>query len=271
MSIKFFILFSLLIFYSTSFDFQNEELNYDYEQCININKEESVPVTEECMEITPFFISKGEYESECCKLIIYEDPLERFKVFFGEDWKQNYMEFMGFNEEQLEKELERLYKSCPKKIGCTLLTKNFRNLVLYQNSFYSFNGTIIYDCGNGEKTFERSNYRPYDEEEKEFKDKFDCELQNKEKSCLNRAYKLLSDNSQCCWCEEEIIDNDIQVSANSERCYGHSVNEFKNELEKIMNKQKSSSILKLKCYCSNREGKKVNAIVNSATGSIIIE
>ena len=37
------------------------------------------------------------------------------------------------------------------------------------------------------------------------RDTFECVSEYSENNCINKGSKLLSDNSQCCWCEENTI------------------------------------------------------------------
>ena len=264
MSIRSILLLTLLIIYSYSY-YEKNIIIEDYEKCGKASSSYST-TTEECTAITPTLIGTGDFESQCCRLTVTIDPFERFKSKYGENWKQKYMEILGINEEQLEKEIDKRYSSAEKISFCNALIKKFKNVDLYRISFGAYNGEISYNCGDEEKTFKPKDFYPITEEEKVYKDEIDCNVQEDEKQCINKAYKLSSYNSQSCWCKQQFIS----YNGYSEGCHRYSINDFKNELKIFMEKNKNYTIT-MKCSCLNKEGKHVNAFANLVTSEIIIE
>ena len=112
------------------------------------------------------------------------------------------MKLYNLNEKQAEDKINRMYGSAREENMCHELIKNYENVELYQISLTLFDGKIKYNCGDGEKIFEKGKYNPLNEEEKMNKDFIDCDSEHLEQNCIKEASKLLSDNSQCCWCDE---------------------------------------------------------------------
>ena len=275
MSIRNILLLTLLtIYYCSLIDYKDSIFTEDFEKCEKASSKNYSSTTEQCTEITPTLIGTGDFESQCCRVTVSTDPFERVKVAFGENWKQEYMKYLGIDEEQLEEEIARQYSLAPKVNACFALLKKIRNVELYSFALGVYDGKINYNCGDGEENFDIKNFYPSNEEEKVYKDQIDCSVQSGEKNCYDKAYKLFSYNTQCCWCEENTIYNGgsaAGLSSSSERCSGYLTTEFKKKLKIVMDENiNKNNTFTMKCSCLNKEGKRVNAFVNSVTKQITI-
>lgn len=270
MSILSILLFYFLIIYSTSQGFNYNINKEEFKRCFDAG-DKGVATIEKCTAITSTFKNEGENESQCCMVTYMIDPLEKYKFMFGENWKEEYMKHYGLDENQFEDELNRIYSSVSEVNMCFDLIKKYKNVELYSISLSSYEGKIKYNCGDGEETFEKNNFYPSNEEEKMNKDYIECGIEHEEKNCFKKSSKLLSDNTQCCWCEENTIyDNSSVISSSSEGCVGYPIQDFRNKLEVVLKENKEKKYT-MKCNCVNKTGKSVHASLNSINGQIEIE
>ena len=270
------VLFYLLIINSTSIlidsIFEKEKENMD--KCYNAGPTGSDTNTiEKCLAVTPTL--KGS-ESKCCMLTYKIDPLGRFKLLFGKNWKKQYMKLYELNEKQFENKINRIYGSANEINMCFSLIKNYKNVELYgiSNSFKSFDGKIKYNCGDGEQIFDREKFNPSNEEEEMNKDLFDCYAEHEENNCINKSSKLLNGNSQCCWCKKTTVhdntDKTPSYNSFSSDCDRFPIKELRNKLEEIIKEKKEEKYL-MNCTCSDRKGKRTKINLDSFKKKIEIK
>lgn len=105
MSIINILLFYLLItIYSQIIE--NDIIQNDTIKCIGANKEGLFP-SQVCIDINPT-LEGLEYGSQCCQLIIRDDPTVKLKDEYGENWKQILMSLLNIKD---EKSLDEMIKS----------------------------------------------------------------------------------------------------------------------------------------------------------------
>ena len=265
MEIRRILLLVLLIINSFSFI---DDLTFfkDSFRCGTANFKDSTTI-EECLALTPNLKGTGDLESQCCRMTAIDDPFKNMKQTYKGLWKEKYMEILKINEAQLEEEIQKRYDSASTINACIALIKKNRKVELYGLSLMVNGNKITYNCGDTEETFDPKDFYPLTEKEKFYKDILDCRVQYGEKECIDKSYKLLSSNTQACWCEETFVF--VSSSSIGKGCYGYSIDNFKNELKKYMDDNSASKTMK--CSCLNKEGKHVNAFLNSVTGEITIE
>jgi len=271
MSVLNIILFYFLIINSTAnrIDLAFKHNREDMEKCERVSRNQEATL-ERCIEITPTFKGPKRYESKCCMITSKIDPLERLKFAFGENWKQEFMKRQKLNEQQAEERINQIYDYAPETSICYDLIENYENAELYGISLPVFDGKLKYDCGDGEKIFDREKYNPSNEEEKMHKDHTDCSNQFEENYCLNKGSKLLSNNYQCCWCEEVFIYNEEEnLESKTNNCEGYQIKELKNKLEEFVEEKKGKKITK-KCICSDKNGNHQKINLNTFNGKIEI-
>ena len=242
----------------------NDIIRNDAIKCTGAFKEGLFP-SQVCTDINPT-LEGLEYGSQCCKISIRNDPIAKLENEYGKNWKQVLMSLLNIKD---EKSLDEMIKSkypIEEYNYCFLLPEK-RNSFLYSTSFLFGDFIIGYDCGDGEQIFNNKNYIPIEEDEKEYKDIFDCDHEHGETNCYERASKLYSQNSQCCWCHR--IYNDSNLRAMSS-CHGFTINKMEDELKNYMTEIYREKYT-LKCSCLNKEGNSVKATLNSVTGQITIE
>lgn len=262
------LLFNLLIIYSTSYEKYTFNIkNEDLRKC-SVSKNNNSPTVEQCTSKTPSLIGRGINESQCCRVIFKEDPFYYYKSKYGENWKKEYMKSKNINENQIESEINRIYNSVNEKKMCIPLNKNLKDLELYFLSNGTIERTLKYNCGNGEETFNKKNFYPSNEEEKNSYDIVECQFETNEKNCYKKSSKLFIDNNQCCWCQENYIFPDSMSSSGA--CKAFPISGLKNKFEEIL-KQKKDKKFKMRCICSDKKGKKVTASLNSFYNKISIE
>ena len=267
------VLFYLLIINSSSNSIFSifEKNKEDKQKCDYAGRIGSATI-EKCTAVTPTFKGPNSNESKCCFLTFKIDPFKTFKLYFGKNWKKQYMKLHNLNEKQAEDKINHTYGSAGETTMCMFLTKNFKNAGLYSitNSLPIFDGKIKYNCGEGEEIFDKEKYNPLNEEEKMNKDLVECLFEKEENSCINKASKLLSNNSQCCWCERMTIhDNKLYTDVSVSECVGFPIKEFRNELEEIVKKKKEEKY-SMKCTCSDKNGKHVKVNLDSFNDKIDI-
>jgi hypothetical protein len=241
----------------------------DMEKCERVSRSQEA-ILEKCIEITPTFEGPKKDESKCCMVTSKIDPLERLKLELGEDWKQEFMRRQKLNEQQAEEKLKQIYDYAPETSVCYDLIENYENIELYGLSLNVFDGKLKYDCGDGEQIFDREKYNPSNEEEKMYRDNIDCSNQFEENDCLNKGSKLLSNNFQCCWCEEIFVYNEIENrETRTNNCEGYPIKELRNKLEEFVEEKKEKKITK-KCTCSDKNGNHLKLNLNTFNGNFEI-
>jgi hypothetical protein len=241
----------------------------DMEKCERVSRSQEATL-ERCIEITPSFSGPKKSESKCCMVTSKIDPLERLKLELGEDWKKEFMRRQKLNEQEAEEKLKLIYDYAPETSVCYDLIENYENVELYGLSIPVFDGQLKYDCGDGEKTFDREKYNPSDEEEKMYKDHLDCSNQFEENFCLKKGSELISDNYQCCWCEEIFVYNEKENrETRTSNCEGYPIKELKNKLEEFVDEKKDKKITK-KCICSDKNGNHLKLNLNTFNGNFEI-
>ena len=264
------LFFYLLIINSTSISIDSifKNNNEDISKCEDVTKKTAT--LEKCTAVTSTFQGPNRHESKCCFLSCKIDPFENFKLMFGKNWKQQFMKMYNLNEKQAEDTINRAYGSASEGHICADLIKNYENVELYQISLPVYDGKIKYNCGDGEEVFDRTKFSPSNEEEKMNIDYFDCRNQSGENNCLNKGSKLLSDNSQCCWCEEIFIYNEEEnLDASTKNCEGYRIKELRNNLEEFIEQRKGKKITK-KCTCSDKNGNNLKINLNTFNGQLEI-
>ena len=266
MAIRRILLLVLLIINSYSF-IEDDTFLKDFITCGLGGSEDSATI-EECLALNSNLNGTGDSESQCCRITAIDDPFRNMKQINKGLWKEKYMEILKINEAQLEEEIKKRYDSVSTMNACSALIKKNRKAELYGLSLMVNGNKITSNCGDTEETFDPKDFYPLTEKEKFYKDILDCRVQYGEKECIDKSYKLLSSNTQACWCEETFVF--VSSSSIGKGCYGYSIDNFKNELKKYMDDNSGSNgSLTMKCSCLNREGKHVNAFLNS--GEITIE
>lgn len=263
------IIFSLLIFQSISLTEDDNTLYLkDADKCSQPNTLGQI-TTEVCTEITPTLESTGVNKGECCRVNYINDILLSYKKAYGENWKTTICQMFGFDTNISEDELRNKLGMNSSQNTCTLLTIQSKNIELYSLSLSAVGGEVNYDCGDGEKTFNAKTFVPSNDIEKMSKDIADCGFELDEKGCSKRADKLITNDIQCCWCEN------INLNFNNyktEMCNGYPTDNLAEKLEATVEiNQKNGMNIIMNCSCLNKNGKKTNISLNSSNGEIIVE
>jgi hypothetical protein len=275
-----FAFFALLVFQVISIEFREGILDYyeDFKKCNyarDVLYDRSQLTASKCKAVNPLLESKGKFKGECCKIISFQDPLIDFKKFFAEDWKKMAIEKYQLDENISEEELREVAISQSEKDGpaieCGIILENTREVNLYEFALTTVNNTFKYDCGSGEKIFNARDFVPKNEEDIIGKDLADClnfGVNYNEKKCLKQGNKLLSDNTQCCWC---VYKEGGEMLSNI--CFGSRIDEMKesfNALKSTMNTQMPGRNLKINCRCANKRNEMVNANFDTISDDMII-
>ena len=268
------ILVFLLIINSTSFFIESffEKNKQDSEKCNNAGPIGSATI-EKCTAATSTLNGPDSHNSKCCLFSFKIDPFKKLKQMFGTNWKKQFMKLYNLkNEIQLKLKLNQLKGLAGEKTKCLYYNKNYKNIILYGLAKVTeTDEKIKYNCGDGEEIFDKEKYNPSNEEEKMDIDNFECVSEYSENNCINKGSKLLSDNSQCCWCEENTIfvEGIPNGRLNQKKCYGYPIKEFRSKLEEVL-KNKKEGKYSMKCTCTNKKGTKITANVDSVNGKIEI-
>jgi hypothetical protein len=273
------IFFTILILQVFSYNF-HEGLDIfieDNNKCSKLNVDFSQITASKCNEITPLLESKGFYKGECCKISGKWDPLYNLKKSYHENWKKMAIEIYEVDENISDDDLRAVVISEeleePDDI-CGIVLDNQREASLYEMALITMNKTIKYDCGSGEQTFNARNYYPKNEKEEIDKDLVDCNNMNEnynEKKCFKQGNKLLSDNTQCCWCEYNLNPN-LNMTR-SQGCTGNRIDETKESFNKVKEMLLSidpNANVKINCRCTNKKGEMINVKLDTVSDDIII-
>ena len=206
--LKFLILFIFFIQVVPNFlDMLEKELDgLSYNQCIKSNgKSLYIETSDQCVKRNAFLSKEGD-GSKCCFYSGKIDTLFFYKKQYGENWKKIIAQSRGYDLNISEEEIrKKLTENIEERNNCQYVMKGSNNTLLYESSLTTIDGIVKYDCGEGQKIFNRNEFHPTNKKEildKQFIESF--LLSYTEKDCLKRGTKLSDDNYQLCWCE---IDN----------------------------------------------------------------
>ena len=215
-------------------------------------------------------LSKEKNEFKCCFYSFKKDPMADFKKKYGENWKKIVAQSNGYDLNISEEEIRKKLTQNVKEEGlCQLTMKSLNTSFLYLNSMLSLDGIVKYDCGEGQKTFNKNEFRPKSKDEIIDKELFDSTIANSEKDCLKNGAKLSVDDYQMCWCEKVPLSSG---PLNEKECLAFKTSTFQERLKKQMNRaQKDNSKEEYKCTCSNNKNKTIKGRFNSVTGEVKVE
>ena len=145
--------------------------------------------------------------------------------------------------------------------------KDSNNTLLYGSSLTTIDGIVKYDCGEGQKIFNKTEFHPTSKED--ILDKHSYVLSFTEKDCLKSGAKLSDDNYQICWCEIIFLSSEeIKIK----NCLPYRISNFQERLTKEMNfNQKYNEKVENKCTCSNNKSKTTKGSYNTVTGEVKVE
>ena len=144
----------------------------------------------QCVERNSF-LPKDDNGSKCCFYSIKLDPLVNLKKNLGENWKKIISIKEGYDSNFSEEEIRKKLSEHMNIINNCLYVKKGSNFtILYALSVTTIDGIVKYDCGEGQKIFNRNEFHPTNK--KEILDKHLIEsflLSYTEKDCLKRGTK----------------------------------------------------------------------------------
>ena len=226
--------------------------------------------TGQCIERNSF-LPKDDIGSKCCSFNGKIDSLIPFKKLYGENWKKIIVKEYGYDPNISEEEIRKKFsENTNEKTNCKYIAKNSNITMLYTFSVSTIDGIVEYDCGEGQKIFNRSQYHPANKEEildQQLIDSFF--LSFTEKDCLKRGAKLAEDDYQICWCETLNFSsggNNVNV------CLPYRASTFQERLKKQLDDTKKDNGKEdTKCTCSNNKNKIIIGRYNTVTGEIKFE
>jgi hypothetical protein len=271
-----FVFLTFLIFQVISIQYKEGFDIYiqDNIKCSNAMDDPSKLTASKCNEATPLLESKGFYKGECCKIKATSDPLFSLKRNYKDNWKKMAISIYHVDENISEEDLREvaIAKESDGPIEmCEILLDNPRQAYLYEIALTKVNKTLKYDCGSGEKTFNARNFIPKTEKEEIEKDLVDCHNANEnysEKRCFKQGNKLLSDNTQCCWCE---FTEEGQTSP--EGCMGTRIDqmkEFFTDYKKVLLSFDPKRKAKITCRCANNKNEMINVKFDTVSDDMTI-
>ena len=276
LKLKFLILFIFFIQVVPNFIdiFEKEIVGYvdlSKDKCTNSDgKSLIIDTAAQCIERNAF-LPKDDNGSKCCFYIFKPDPLVILKKTLGDNWKKYISIKEGYDlnisEEEIRKKLSERMEILNK---CQYAKKGSNFTMLYALSVSTIDGIVKYDCGEGQKIFNRNEFHPTKKKEivdKQLIDSF--LLSNTEKDCLKRGAKLSDDDYQICWCESIKLS---LIGFNEKFCFPFRISTFQERLRNLMNKaKKENSEEELKCTCLSNKNKVIKGRYNSVTGEIKVE
>ena len=268
LKLKFLILFNFIIQVIPTFiDLLENKLDGIYSnKCDEYDgKHLEIKTVDKCLERNQF-LSKEDYGSQCCFYTIKVDPIFLFKKKYGENWKKNFAQMFGYDLNVSEEEIrQKQIKIARESNLCEFIS----SIYLYGLSGTSFDNIVKYDCGEGEKTFNRNEFHPTSKDEMIDKQLIDAYFALTEKDCLKSGIKLSDDDYQICWCEKIQLS---LVDSNENKCYPYRISTFQERLEKEMSQaQKNNSKEEKKCTCTNNKSKTTRGSYSSVTGEVNVE
>ena len=249
---------------------ENEALGNEFGKCIDamalLSQKESA---DKCVARSSL-LPKGDNGAKCCFFSFKTDPVIDYKKKYGKNWKKIVAQSKGYDLNISEEEIrKKLIENIKEGSLCHLSPNSSNFTFLYLYSLGSLDGTVKYDCGEGQKIFNRKEYHPTTKDQIIDKELLDSALLYSEKDCLKRGTKLSGDDYQLCWCEK------IPLSAggfNEKLCVPFRTSTFLTSLKREMNKsQKDNSKVEYKCTCSNNKKKTIKGRYNSANGEVKVE
>lgn len=241
----------------------------DASKCLSQNRTKK-ETTAECIAKSSLIQPKGEYDPRCCKITFISDPVAFLKEKYKENWKKIISQQNGYDLNISEEELrKKLGLNAQENSQCQFTNNIVLKPQLYMASLFSLDGVIKYDCGEGEKKFNKKDYHPTNKDEIIDKEMIDFSLEKTEKNCLKKGQKFSDDDYQMCWCEK------IPLSATDSRdkgCIPFKISTFEDRLKKEMNISKKGNMkIEYKCTCLNNKGKTMKGRYNSLTGEVKVE
>ena len=224
----------------------------------------------QCVERNAF-LPKEDDGSKCCFYSCNMDPIIMYKKEYGENWKNIIVERFGYDLNISEEEIrKKLTENGQETFSCQYFIKGSINTFLYGDALLTVDGIINYDCGEGEKIFNKNEYHPTSKEEildKQLIDSF--VLSFTEKDCLKSGTKLSDDNYQMCWCENIYLSSEELIN---KFCLPYRISTFQERLTiEMINAQKNDEKVEYKCTCSNNKSKTIKGNYNSVTGEVKVD
>ena len=216
-------------------------------------------------------LPKGDNGAKCCFYSFKADPITDYKKKYGENWKKIAAQSRGFDLNISEEELRKKLIENIKVESICQPNPNYSNTTfLYVYSMASLDGIVKYNCGEGEKIFNKKDYHPATKDQIIDKELIDYSvLSFTEKDCLKKGAKLSGDDYQMCWCEKIPLS---PGSFNEKNCVPFRTSTFQTRLKNEMNQsQKDNSKVEFKCTCTNNKNKIIKGTYNSATGEVKVE
>ena len=174
----------------------------DASKCSNKNKTMK-ETTAECIAKSSLIQPKGKYDSKCCKVTTINDPIAILKEKYKKNWKKIVCQQNGYDLNISEEELrKKLGLKAEENSQCIFTNNIIMKPQFYFVSMFTYDGVIKYDCGEGQKIFNKNDYHPKNKDEILDKELIDFSLENTEKNCLKKGKKLSGDDYQMCWCEK---------------------------------------------------------------------
>ena len=249
---------------------ENEVFANEFGKCIDMmalfNKTESA---DKCIARSSL-LAKGDNGAKCCFIIFKKDPIIEYKKKYGNNWKKIVSQSKGYDLNISEEEIRKKLIANIKEGSLCQLNPNSSNYsFLYLYSLETLDGTIKYDCGEGQKIFNRKEYHPTTKDQIIDKEILDSAVLFSEKDCLKKGTKLSGDDFQLCWCEKISLSG---ITSNEKLCAPYRISTFQTRLKKEMNKsQKENSKVEYKCTCSNNKKKTIKGRYNSVNGEVKVE
>jgi len=207
--------------------------------------------------------------NKCCFFTFKKDPIDYYKKLYGENWKKIVANSRAYDLNISEEEIRNIeMKNIKEENICSLSMKNL-DTILYGYSLTSIDGTIKYNCGEGEKIFNKKEFHPKSKDEILDKELIDFSLSISEKDCLKKGNKLSSNDYQMCWCEKIPLS---YGSFKEKKCVPYRASTFRMRLRKEMTKLKNEKTkVEYKCTCSNNKNKTIRGRYNSSNGEVKVE
>ena len=217
------------------------------------------------------FLPKEDDGSKCCFYSGKIDPLVFYKKQYGENWKKIIAQNKGYDLNISEEEIrKKLTENIEERNNCQYVIKGSNITLLYGASLTTIDGIVKYDCGEGQKIFNKKEFNPTSKDEILDKQLIDSYvLSYTEKDCLKSGTKLSDDNYQICWCEKILLSSE---GINNKNCFPYRISTFEERLTKEMTiDQKYNEKVENKCICSNNKSKTTKGSYNSVTGEVKVE
>lgn len=268
---KAFILSLLLIQALSQDDPENTQKSVmDSQKCSEANSLGAQISPSTCHNIEKDFQATGNLKGQCCYINANLDPLYSHKFVYHEQWKEKLCQLYGLTTNCSEEELRKMLSGSSINTLCMHFTEFQKKWSLYSMALRTLDKKITYDCGEGETTMSTTDFYASSEEDKFSKDSADCMDQYTEKTCQKMGSKVLSDNSQCCWCETQYL-NSAMSAANSQTCQGFEIAHFKDYFQNMKISYSIAQIqLLYSCNCVDKTGKQRKGSLNTSTGEIEI-